>query len=503
MKIISPKQMAYIESVAYQEGASEEDFMEEAGSGVALLVYDYIELHNLARNVVLLCGQGNNAGDAYVAGVNLLNLECQVTALQLYPIRSCSRLCQEHYHRFLDEGGKVIEVDSPNDIIFPANGIIVDGIFGTGFHDSVDDALSLIIEKANGSKLPIIAIDIPSGLPGGSGKVSGSAIIADETAFLGLPKTGFFVNEGWNHVGKLRYVDFGLQQKYIDNVATDFLMLTSDEVRQFLPKIKRTRHKYEAGYVVGLTGSPGMPGAALLSADAALHSGAGIVRILFPKGMEVEFGGSNPEILRFPYDRLDLAGISAEMNKAAAIYIGPGIGKKIETFECLSKLIPLLQKPCVLDADALTWISENDEAVLPEQVILTPHRGEMDRLLKAEKGLPLDRDYLDRCTSYAEKKRCTLILKGGPSYIIHPGAPIWVSPRGDPGMATAGSGDLLTGLLAGLLAQGLSPQQAAYLGVYIHGVAGEYAASEMTSYCMTANDILYHFPEGFLLYEPT
>ncbi|MBA2726586.1 MAG: NAD(P)H-hydrate dehydratase, partial [Parachlamydiaceae bacterium] len=349
---------------------------------------------------------------------------------------------------------------------------------------------------------PIIAVDIPSGLNGNTGEVNGKAVIATETAFLGLPKIGFMMLSGWDHVGKLRYIDFGLPKKYINEAFSDISMLTTDELKPLLPKLRRSRHKYEAGYVVGLTGSPGMSGAALLSADAAIHSGAGIVRILFPQGMQAEFGGNNPEILKMPYLASDVEGIAGLMNRGSATYIGPGIGRKPETFHLLQRLLPLLQKPCVIDADALYWLAESD-VDLPENTILTPHRGEMNGLLKVDKDLPLNRDYLDLCAAYAIRKRCTLVLKGGPTFIMDQGDSIKVNPRGDPGMATAGSGDLLTGLIAGLLAQGMTPQNAAAMGVYIHGIAGEYAASEMTSYCMAAGDILYHFPEGFLFYEPT
>ncbi|MBA2727291.1 MAG: NAD(P)H-hydrate epimerase, partial [Parachlamydiaceae bacterium] len=193
MKVVSSKQMASIETLAFKEGASELDFMEEAGSGIALVVHDYVEMHNSGRNVILLCGQGNNGGDAYVAGINLLALEYQVTAYQLFPINTCSHLCQQHHNHFLLDGGKIVEVQSIRDIALPEDGIIVDGIFGTGFHGTVDEPIAAIIDLINQSNLPIIAVDIPSGLNGNTGEVNGKAVIATETAFLGLPKIGFMM----------------------------------------------------------------------------------------------------------------------------------------------------------------------------------------------------------------------------------------------------------------------------------------------------------------------
>lgn len=500
MKAISSQQMSQLESLAYRDGSSEMDFMEEAGSGIALVIHDYIENHNLVKNVTLVCGKGNNGGDAYVAGVHLLHLDCDVLAFQLVPIDDCSVLCRENYHRFIQEGGRVLQINNASELSLPTQGIIVDGIFGTGFQGAAREPYASIIKRLNESHLPIIAVDIPSGLDGTTGEVFGEAIVAAETAFLGLPKTGFFLNKGWNCVGSLRYVDFGLPRVYIDQVDSEMFMLESEGVRPYLPKIENNRHKYQAGYVVGLAGSPSMPGAAILSATAALRGGAGIVRLLHPKGMEVQLAGSLPELIKSAYDLNDISFLAENMNKASATFIGPGLGRDPDTFKMLAQLLPLLTKPCVIDADALNMLAHMDVS-LPPDVILTPHRGEMDRLLHISDNPAVTIDYLQRCRSFAKQKAATLVLKGGPSFIFHDDAAIAVNPRGDPGMATAGSGDVLTGLLAALLAQGLSPQHAAHLGVYIHAVAGEFAAGEYTSYCLIASDIMYRFPEGFLLYE--
>jgi ADP-dependent NAD(P)H-hydrate dehydratase / NAD(P)H-hydrate epimerase len=500
MKVVSSKQMAYIESLAYRDGALESDFMEEAGSGVALVVQDFTERNQLDHHVLLLCGKGNNGGDAYVAGVHLLHLDYEVQAIQLAPINTCSELCQKNYHRFLLDGGRVQEVSSEEEFHFPSSGVIIDGIFGTGFHGEVPEPFASIIRKANESKLPIIAVDIPSGLNGETGKLGGEAVRAAETAFLTLPKTGFFLLDGWNHVGKLRYVDFGLSREYIDESESDFIMLTNELLKPILPPIVRNRHKYQRGFVVGLGGSPGMPGASLMSSAAALRGGAGIVKLLHPRGMEAELASSQVELIKIPYDPADIAPMIDMLNKASGVFIGPGMGLGVTAKTLLRQLLPNVHKPCVLDADALTILSE-ENIPFPEHTILTPHMGEMLRLLKMQGPQPLNKDFLQICQSYAENKRVTLILKGGPTFVFHPDEPITINPAGDPGMATAGSGDVLTGLLSALLAQGLTTHQAACLGVYIHGLAGECAAFEMTSYCVNASDILYYFPEGFRLLE--
>lgn len=496
MKVVSSKQMSYLESQAYRDGASEADFMEEAGSGVALAVHDLAEQKGLDRQVILLCGKGNNAGDAYVAGSQLLLLEYEVIAYQMFPINDCTPLCQQHYYAFLDQGGRVVEVTFPEEVTFPPSGVIVDGIFGTGFHGAIEEPIATIIRKVNQSRLPIVAVDIPSGLNGETGVVEDVAIIAEVTAFLGLPKTGFFLRDGWNHVGRLMYVDFGLPQEYIEGAAAELIMLSPDMLKPLMPPLVRNRHKYEAGHVVGLAGSHAMPGAALLSTLSALCAGAGIVHLLYPEGMEIEMSAGAYELLRIPYSGPESADEIVDiMNRANATLVGPGMGRTDQVRQLLRAVVPQLSKPCVIDADALTLLAE-DNFVLPSQTVLTPHIGEMKRLLHIEE-MQLDMPFLELCQSYANEKNVTLVVKGGPSFIFHPGEPIMVNPRGDPGMATAGTGDVLTGMIAALLAQGLSTHHAAMLGVYMHGIAGEWAAAGLTSYCMTASDLISYFPDAF------
>lgn len=495
MKVVTPQQMSDLESQAYRDGSSEIGFMEEAGTGAALVVHDLAESTESDRQVVLICGKGNNAGDTYIAGTNLLRLDYSVIAYQLFPLSECTQRCREAHFQFMTDGGQIIEVDGAEDIKFPTSGIIVDGIFGTGFRGEMKEPIASIIKHVNQSQLPIVAVDIPSGLNGTTGQVESVAIVARITAFLGLPKTGFFLRDGWNHVGKLAYVDFGLPKQYIQEAETDILMLTPDMLKPLIPPLVRNRHKYEAGHVVGLAGSPAYPGAAILASLAALCSGAGIVHLMHPEHMEMELAFGPYELIKVPYANDNIEPILDLMNRATATFVGPGIGLTAEAHQLLRDILPKLEKPCVIDADALTILS-HEEIVLPVHSVLTPHSGELKRLMHIEKA-EITMDFLRQCRDFAANKRVTLVLKGGPSFIFHPDKLILVNPRGDPGMATAGSGDVLTGLIASLLAQGLEPYNAASLGVYIHAVAGECAAGGLTSYCMTATDIVSYFPDAF------
>lgn len=499
MKIVTSKEMAALEAQAYKDGMQEDEFMDEAGEGIAFIVSDYIENHGLDPHVLLMCGKGNNAGDAYVAGQRLLEMEYDVTALQLVPIDQTVELCRENYNKFLEAGGQIWDGSTPLEI-FHEVGIILDGLFGTGFRGTVQEPFASIIDFANKSGKPIIAIDIPSGLNGETGAIEGEVVVAAETAFLGLPKVGFFLREGWDCVGKLRYVDFGLPEEYIDKHATKMTMLTSDFLKPLLPKLRRSRHKYQAGYVIGLAGSVDLPGAAILSSTAALHGGAGIVRLLYSAEMRSELTSAPFEIIKTAYDHKDIAGILTYLNKATAVFIGPGLGKTKQVYHLLSEIIPKLEVPCVLDADALNFLAEHP-IQLPSNTILTPHHGEFARMAKLKSIEEIDNNLLEICQKYAEDHKATLVLKGGPTFIFHPGKPIAVSPMGDPGMATAGSGDVLTGLIAAFLAQGMPPAQAAMMGVFIHGNAGEHAAMDHTSYCMTATDIINYLPEALMFVE--
>lgn len=491
MKVVSPAAMAALEVLAYRQGCVERDFMEKAGHGVALAAEAFIQQHNLPHAVWLLCGKGNNAGDAFVAGRYLLEKGYRVTAIQPTLLSDSSPLCQENGRRFIERGGqRLMQAD-----FSLHGGLILDGLFGTGFKGGVREPYASLIEAANTAGFPILSIDIPSGLDGATGRVEGSAIRANATLFLGLPKTGFFLEQGWNAVGTLHAIHFGLPVAVVEQAVGEFELIERSHAASLLPPIKRNRHKYETGYVMGLAGSPGMPGAALLSSWAAFRGGCGIVRLLHPRGMEAELAHSPYELIKVPYD--ESTQVDRIVCQASALFVGPGIGCGISAKKLLHEVMPALVKPCVVDADALTLFADCPFP-LPMEAILTPHAGEMQRLLHLSDRLTRSSDLLKVCQRYAEERSVTLVLKGAPTFIFHPQHPIYVNVTGDPGMATAGSGDVLTGLLAALLSQGLSGHQAALLGVYLHGLAGEWAAKKQrTSYGVMATDLIASFGDAY------
>lgn len=498
MKVIAAKEMSRIEAVAFTEGSSDKEFMYNAGAGIANVIEREIAVHEHEKKVTLLCGKGNNAGDAYVAGTLLIQKGYKVEALQLTPFDQCSPLCQNQIQRFRENHGKIHLIQEKEQIELPSSGILLDGVLGTGFRGKIEGLFHSTIIAANQSRLPTIAIDIPSGLNGNTGETGGVAIEAFMTIFLCLPKTGFFIGDGWKHVGELQRVDFGLRKKHVNSSEEDFITITRLQAASLLPPMVRNRHKYQAGYVVGVAGSPGMPGAAMLASYAALRGGAGIVRLLHPDGMQAELANSPYELIKQAFHIGQEESLIPTLNKASATFIGPGLGVSEDSKTLLRTILPKIQQPCVIDADALNILSM-EKIPLPQYTVLTPHSGEMHRLLGLKEKHPLNMAFIHLCSEFSKENNVTLILKGSPSFVFHPGETPLVNPFGDPGMATAGTGDVLTGLIASLLAQGLSTKDASYLGVYLHALAGENAAKQLTSYSVVASDLVDALPFAYEL----
>ncbi len=325
---------------------------------------------------------------------------------------------------------------------------------------------------------PILSIDIPSGLNGSTGEVGQYVIRAQETIALGLPKIGFFLRQGWNCIGTLRVEDFGLPKKILEEARGVATFPSQEDLA--LPKIVRTRHKYQAGYVVGLGGSKQFPGALKMTGLAALRAGAGIVRLF-------SFEDIGPVPLELISTKWSAKSWKEELKRAQAVFIGPGLGD----VKKLPALLKTVQIPCVLDADALM-----PNLHFPEDAILTPHRGEILRLLNLKKALP-EEELFEKAAHFSKSKKVILVLKGAPTFIFFPNRDPVIVPRGDPGMAKAGSGDVLTGIIAAQLSAGVPAPKAAILGVWLHALSGEIAASEKTSYCLIASDLIEFLPKAF------
>lgn len=473
--VVTAVEMSRLERVAIERGSDSKLFMEQAGSKIAELAKTMLEQIG-AKRVVLLVGKGNKGGDSYVAGIRLMEMGFQVRACPLFAASECSELNQ--FFAKLFKGQVDVSFD------FSAEDLIVDGLLGTGFKGQVDGTLRLVMEIVNQSQKPVLSIDLPSGLNGTTGEVGGVAIHATHTGTLGFAKTGLFVRDGWRYTGTVSVEDFGLPEDLSSQVNADFLLPTVESLE--LPPMERTHHKYERGFVAGFGGSSLFRGALKLSGRGAIHSGTGIVKLFSSE----DIGAVEDELLCQVWD---LKAWTGALEKAQAVFVGPGLGRSEGAKKMLFSVLETIHQPCVLDADALFFLRER--LALPKRCILTPHRGEMLHLL-GESDLTQE-ELLKRCAEFAEEKGCVLVLKGAPTFIFSPGSKPYVLVRGDPGMATAGSGDVLTGIISSMLAQGKEPLEAAVLGVTLHGLAGEIAAARKTSYGYTAVDLIESFPEVF------
>jgi len=475
-KVVTAEEMARIEKYAISLGSSAEDFMRTAGAKIAKAA-ERLLAKTGGKRVVILIGPGNKGGDAYVAGTHLLQAGCSVRAVAFVKGADCSPLNQKFAKQFSG--------DISHSTDFSVDDLIIDGLFGTGFHGSIGEGpVAAAIELANQSGKPILSIDIPSGLHGTTGVAEGAKIVATETVTLGFAKSGLFRGSGWDCIGKLHIEDFGLPQEAIDAAKAVAYIPDINELK--LPPMARSHHKYERGSVVGLGGSEHFKGAVKLSGAAALHAGAGIVKLFTLD----DVGPMADELIAEIWD-LELW--KDAVKKATALFIGPGLGRTAKAKKACKAALQTADVPLVLDADALFFLPEISMRL--KNCVLTPHRGEALHLFGLGK---VDEETLFfRCQEYVDAHGAVLVLKGAPTYIFRVRDLPIIVPRGDPGMATAGSGDVLTGIIAALLAQGQSPLDAAVLGVTLHALAGEAVALDKTSYGYSASDLIEFLPSAF------
>jgi ADP-dependent NAD(P)H-hydrate dehydratase / NAD(P)H-hydrate epimerase len=477
MKVVTPLEMQKIESASIANGYSAAHFMDKAAIGIVAVVESFIDKNFLPKQVLLLAGNGHNGGDAYTVGSLLLTRGFSVEAFSPTSITKNAPLCLERFQQFIQDGGKLVST-----LENYKTSVIVDGLLGTGFQGEVAPEFVSAIAWANDTRVPILSIDIPSGLCGFTGVVSPIAIRATITMFLALPKVGFFIGQGPDYIGHLVPIDFGLPSSFIDGAIGNACLIEQKDVE--LPPIVRSRHKYQAGYVLGLAGSFSMQGAAVLSTAAALRSGSGIVRLFSDVAINLL-----PEII---YQKYDIVTFEQEAKRACAYFVGPGLGKDTAAHSQVESF--LSKSSVVFDADALYFLAKNPQWKIPPNSILTPHKGELIFLLGKEPDL-------ESVQIYADLQQVTVIWKGFPTIIFHPQELPSIVMGGDGGMATAGSGDVLTGMVASFLAQRLSAKKAAIAAVYFHALAGSLAAKELSSYCLIASSILDYLPQAIVKFQ--
>ncbi len=372
---------------------------------------------------------------------------------------------------------------------------MIDALFGSGLSRAVDGVFADAIRAMNDTDCIRVAVDIPSGLRADEPS-SGQIVKADHTISFQTPKLAFLFPSHHKFVGEWHVLDIGLDKDFIRKQDVSHFVLTSRDIRKRLKTRSTYDHKGNYGHVLLVSGSYGKTGATVLSARAALRSGVGLLTVCVPSCGYVVLQSSVPEamVLADPNERV-ISSIP-ELEKYSAIGVGPGLGQSGETVKALQSLLEQSKKPLVIDADGLNIIAEHRNLMhlVPAGSILTPHPKEFERIVGRWSN---DFERLDKQIDLARQLNSVIVLKGAFTSIAAPDGGVYFNPTGNPGMATGGTGDVLTGILTGLMGQGYNCQEAAIVGVYLHGLAGDLAASDLGFESLIASDIIAYLPAAF------
>jgi NAD(P)H-hydrate epimerase len=382
--------------------------------------------------------------------------------------------------------------------------LIVDALLGTGLSTPVTGAYREAIRLMNEAASPIVAMDMPSGIHADDGAVLGHAVRATATVTFGLPKLGLYLGAGIDHAGLIHLVDIGIPAAYVDETDSRTLLITKDFVKAALPVRAASAHKGTFGHAGILAGSVGKTGAAALAAKAALRTGTGLVTVGVPTSVNDVLEAKLLEAMTLPLPetkartlgRAAFDQILMFIQAKTAVAIGPGLSTHPETVELVQSLMKHLDRPSVLDADALNALASRASLLTECKTppILTPHPGEMARLEGDATSLSVNADRLGTARRFARERGVFVVLKGARTVVARPDGVLMICPTGNPGMATAGTGDALTGMLVSLLAQGVPSWEAACAASYLHGAAGDLAAARLGSAGLIAGDLIEHIP---------
>ena len=422
-----------------------------------------------ARRIVVLCGPGNNGGDGYLLARTAKDagLDARVIAVEL-PKESSPDALRAH-GEWVASGGKIATSTDP----VPDADVYVDAMFGTGLKRALEGFARTLIDHVNRFPNRVLALDMPSGIDSDTGNVLRAAVRATATVTFVAHKRGLFTSDALDHRGALVLDTLGLPADLYERIDADADLLDMAHMSRWLPPRMRNAHKGKYGTVLAIGGDNGMGGAVRMAGEAAMRMGAGLTSIATRPENVIAINAARPELMA--HGCADAAPLSALMKRATVVAIGPGLGQSSWSRAMLAGGV-VVEKPTVLDADALNMLSQKFFP-LPHTAVLTPHPGEAARLLASD--VPsIESDRFKAARAIADRYRAVVVLKGAGTIIAHPAGPLAVCPWGNPGMASGGMGDVLTGVIAGLLAQGLNAWRAARLGVALHAQAGDAAAQD-------------------------
>ena len=513
MKVVTAAEMRQIDQDTIEGiGIPGIVLMETAGNAIVrAITHHYPTSHRIG----ILVGKGNNGGDGLVIARQLAHAGRDVHLFLVSPPESFTGEAKINLQIARKLALRIDAIGTDTARTADANiagcELLVDAIFGTGLRGTVRDAIATVINTVNRLATPILSVDLPSGLDADTGQPLGTCVQADRTVTIGLPKRGLLVHPGAELAGKLEVVDIGFPEQVVDAQGIKVNWTTTAQAAQWVPPRPLASHKGTYGRVLVVAGSTGMTGAAALASEAALRAGAGLVTLATPKHLNPILEGLLPEVMTLPVPETAAGSLSASATATllefaektkSVIAIGPGLSQYPETVTLVHQLVREnreqgLNLRLVIDADALNAIAHAPEiiALLNRETVLTPHPGEMSRLTSTSVA-SLEADRIRTVQQFASDHNLTLIFKGAPTVTGLPNGDVWINSTGNPGMATGGMGDVLTGIIAGLMAQGHASETAAVLGVYIHGLAGDRTAEAVGMHGLTASDVLKAVPQA-------
>lgn len=497
MKIFNTFDIKEIDKLTIEnEPVSSVDLMERAAMGCAAWIKNhYVKV----QPFIIFTGPGNNGGDGWAIARILTNygFSCiSVYHLDISPVLSPDS--EVNRDRLIRQGKVAIKkISGTGDFpVLQTNHVIIDALFGSGLSRPLEGLTAELINHLNRSGCPIISIDLPSGLMGEENHPENIVIKAQTTLTFQFPKRSFLYAENYKYTGSWYVIDIGLHGETIRKKETGFYYVSLDDMTGKIPGRDRFSHKGMFGHALLIAGSYGMTGAAILAARSCMRSGAGLLTTHLPGKCYAIAQTAVPESV-FSIDKnAEVFSDFDNFSKYSAVGAGPGLGTSEETSSGLLNFVKTCDIPMVLDADALNILSVHPEYLsqLPENAILTPHPGEFDRLFgKSENGMKRNMLQIQK----SKELKVIIILKGAFSSITLPDGTCWYNSTGNPGMATGGSGDVLTGVILSLLSQRFTPANAAITGTFIHGLAGDLAAEEKGQRSMIASDIIEYLSLAF------
>ena len=490
--------------------------MENAGRGATRILFK--RFSGLSdKKVGVIAGRGNNGGDGFVIARYLAQKGIRVSVYLLATSSLVKGDAAANLKLLAPLNIPVIEIPDQNLFLKNKSSMLnqdiwVDAILGTGLKSDVKGYFKEIIEFINSLNRPVFAVDIPSGLNSDTGQPCGASIRAHTTATFAFAKTGHLLFPGADYTGNLEIIDIGIPPYIAERIGPFQYLLTPDLVRTSFQPRPSDAHKGNAGHLLVIAGSTGKTGAAAMTAMSAMRAGAGLVSLGIPKSLNSVLEALCLEAMTCPLPEtrdgmLDESSFDMIMELLAGkkcLAIGPGLGTGVKTKNLVCRIIQECMIPIVIDADGLNSLAGNTEILqnLKAPVILTPHPGEMARLINTTAGY-VQKDRINCARNFALKFNVHLMLKGARTVIAHPDGKVFINPTGNPGMASGGMGDVLTGIIAGLVAQGYSPESATHAGVYLHGAAADAIAKKIGPFGFLATEVMEAIPEqiGKLFYD--